>query len=89
MFSFDLSEETIVLNLREQRRAEIYTFGALLNRYEIMQPDGTWFNAIKGHQKPLLHPQTSQISRGISVSLWAPEDVVRKVSSTPKTPLPG
>ncbi|WP_416190248.1 aldose 1-epimerase [Neisseria sp. CCUG17229] len=58
MFSLDLLEETIVLTYSGQRRAEIYTFGALLNRYEIMQPDGIWFNAIKGHQSPAQCRQT-------------------------------
>ncbi|PSJ79511.1 aldose 1-epimerase, partial [Neisseria iguanae] len=58
MFSFDLSDETIVLAHRDQRRAEIYTFGTLLNRYEIMQPDGTWFNTIKGHLSPQQCRQT-------------------------------
>lgn len=58
MFNLDLSEETIVLTHLGQRRAEIYTFGALLNRYEIMQSDGTWFNAVKGHQSPQQCRQT-------------------------------
>ena len=58
MFSLDLSEETIVLKHRSQYRAEIYIFGALLNRYEIMRPDGTWFNAVKGHESPQQCRQT-------------------------------
>ncbi|WP_165090097.1 aldose 1-epimerase [Neisseria yangbaofengii] len=51
MFSLGLSEETVLIR-HDRCRAEIYTFGALLNRYEIMQSDGTWFNAVNGHESP-------------------------------------
>ncbi|WP_416192282.1 aldose 1-epimerase [Neisseria sp. CCUG12390] len=51
MFSIDLSAETVVLH-GNRLRAEIYLHGGLLNRYEIMLPDGTGFNAVKGYASP-------------------------------------
>lgn len=51
MFSLDSTAETVILH-GNRRRAEIYLHGGLLNRYEIMLAEGTWFNAVKAYASP-------------------------------------
>lgn len=50
MFAINQTPETIVLT-GQNRRAEIYLHGGLLNRYEILL-QGAWFNAVKGYTSP-------------------------------------
>ena len=51
MFTVQTDSQRITL-CAPGRRAEIYLFGALLNRYETALPDGSFFNAICGYDSP-------------------------------------
>ncbi|MCF7521817.1 aldose 1-epimerase [Neisseria sp. ZJ106] len=52
MFDIQTDNSRIILNHQGRRRAEIYLFGALLNRYEIELTDGSRFNAVQGYENP-------------------------------------
>lgn len=48
MFTIQHNATSITLTDKQHAQAEIFLFGALLNRYAIQQTDGTWFNCIAG-----------------------------------------
>lgn len=52
MFHIQSFSNRLFLAHEQQVRVEIFLFGALLNRYEIQEADGTWFNAIAGFADP-------------------------------------
>lgn len=58
MFAIQCSAEAVILIHENRRRAEIYLHGAVLNRYEAVLADGTWWNVIHAYETPQQCRQT-------------------------------
>lgn len=69
MYHIETHADRILLS-GDTSQAEIYLFGALLNRYAILQQSGEWFNCVRGYDSPT--QAEAEITKGFRSAKLSP-----------------